>query len=166
AALVFDGDEAVAWCEYGTPEELPNIYHLKEYEADLDRLPDYRITCFFVDKKYRRHGLTAIALRGALELIARDGGGVVEGYPHDTEDGKKVSVLYNSTRSLFERAGFSYLLPKGKRNCVLRLIITPAAKSAFRTAVEGHSRTTGPAARPLANNGCVEFADEFVRRFR
>lgn len=27
AALVFDGDEAVAWCEYGNPEELPNIYH-------------------------------------------------------------------------------------------------------------------------------------------
>jgi hypothetical protein len=25
AALVFDGDEAVAWCQYGTPEELPNI---------------------------------------------------------------------------------------------------------------------------------------------
>jgi len=127
AALVFDGHEAVAWCEYGTPEELPNIYHLKEYEADLDRLPDYRITCFFVDKKYRRHGLTAIALRGALELIAQAGGGVVEGYPHDTEDGKKVSVLYNSTRGLFERAGFSYLRPKGKRNCVMRISVTPAA---------------------------------------
>jgi hypothetical protein len=24
AALVFDGEVAVAWCEYGTPEELPN----------------------------------------------------------------------------------------------------------------------------------------------
>jgi hypothetical protein len=33
---VFDGEVAVAWCEYGTPEELPNIYHRKEYEADLD----------------------------------------------------------------------------------------------------------------------------------
>jgi hypothetical protein len=56
AALVFDGDEAVAWCQYGAPEELPNIYHRKEYEAELDTLPDYRITCLFVDKKYRRKG--------------------------------------------------------------------------------------------------------------
>jgi len=40
AALVFDGDLAVAWCEYGTPEELPNINHRKEYEAGLDRWPD------------------------------------------------------------------------------------------------------------------------------
>jgi hypothetical protein len=44
---------------------------------------------------------------------------VVAGYLHDT-DGRKVSVLYNGTRSLFERAGFSYVRPKGTRNCVMR----------------------------------------------
>lgn len=27
AALVFDGGTAVGWCEYGTPAELPSIYH-------------------------------------------------------------------------------------------------------------------------------------------
>jgi hypothetical protein len=30
ATLVFDGDEAVAWAQYGPPEELPNIHHRKE----------------------------------------------------------------------------------------------------------------------------------------
>jgi hypothetical protein len=50
---VFDGDVAVAWCQYGPPDELPNIKHRTEYEAGLDRLPDYRITCFFVDRNYR-----------------------------------------------------------------------------------------------------------------
>lgn len=59
ASLVFDGNEAVAWCEYGTPEELPNIYHRKQYEAELDRSPDYRITCLFVGKNYRRKGRRA-----------------------------------------------------------------------------------------------------------
>src|SRR5262245_54974646 len=56
AALVFDRDIAVGWCQYGTPDELPNIYHRKEYEAGLDRLPEYRLTCFFVDSGYRRKG--------------------------------------------------------------------------------------------------------------
>ena len=79
AALVYDGDEAVAWCEYGTPVELPNIYHRKQYEEELDVRPDYRITCLFVDKRYRRQGLSAVALQGALDLIAAAGGGVVEG---------------------------------------------------------------------------------------
>ena len=40
----------VARCEYGSPEELPSIYHLKEYNAGLDKAPDYRLTCFFVDR--------------------------------------------------------------------------------------------------------------------
>jgi GNAT superfamily N-acetyltransferase len=123
AALVFDGDEAVAWAQYGPPGELPNIHHRKEYEETLDTLPDYRITCIFVDKKYRRKGVTAIALHGAIDLIAEAGGGLVEGYPHDTTDGRKVSVLYNTTRSLYERAGFSYVRAKGKRNCVMRRVV-------------------------------------------
>jgi hypothetical protein len=41
AALVFDGDEAVAWAQYGPPGELPNIHHRKEYEQTLDKPPDY-----------------------------------------------------------------------------------------------------------------------------
>jgi GNAT superfamily N-acetyltransferase len=127
AALVFDGEQAVAWCEYGTPDELPNINHRKEYEAGLGDPPDYRLTCFFVDKKYRRKGLSEAALQGALDLIAEAGGGRVEAYPQDTQ-GKKItaSFLYNGTRSLFEQAGFAYDRPKGKNHCVMSTTVAPA----------------------------------------
>jgi GNAT superfamily N-acetyltransferase len=121
AALVFDGDAAVAWCQYGTPEELPNIYHRREYEAGLDQPPDYRLTCFFVDRDYRRKGVAAVALAGALGLIAEAGGGVVEGYPQDTAGQKtSASFLYSSTRTMFEKVGFTYERSKGTKNCVMR----------------------------------------------
>ena len=105
AAVVFDGDTAVGWCQYGSPDELSRIYHRKEYEAGLVEPPDYRLTCLFVDKAYRPKGASAVALKGALALIQEAGGGVVEGYPHDT-DGKRVSAsfLYNGTRE-FARTG-------------------------------------------------------------
>jgi GNAT superfamily N-acetyltransferase len=131
AALVFDGDAAVAWAQYGTPDELPNIHHRKEYEATrTDEPPDYRITCIFVDRDYRRTGVAGVALRGALELIANAGGGVVEGYPQDLPQGKKISAsfLYNTTRSLYEQTGFSYDRPKGKNHCVMRRTVSPAKK--------------------------------------
>ena len=127
AALVFDGDVAVAWCQYGSPDELPNIYHLKEYNARrTEKAPDYRLTCFFVDRNYRRKGVAAVALRGALDLIAKAGGGVVEAYPQDTL-GKRTSgsFLYNGMRSLFEKAGFSYERSKGKNHCVMRRTASP-----------------------------------------
>ena len=127
AALVFDGDRAVGWCQYGTPEELPSISHRKEYDAGLVAPPDYRLTCFFVDRDYRRDGVSAVALRGALDLIAEAGGGVVEGYPYDTQRIKvNGSFLYNGTRSLFEQAGFTYERPKGKNHCVMRTRIAPS----------------------------------------
>jgi len=127
AALVFDGDLAVGWCQYGTPEELPGIHHRKEYDATLVELPDYRLTCIFVDKACRKKGVAKAALRGALDLIAEAGGGVVEGYPHDLPEGKKMSssFLYNLTRRVYEQAGFTYDRSKGKGNCVMKATIPP-----------------------------------------
>jgi len=121
AALVFDGDTAVGWAQYGGPDELPGIAHRKEVETGESPLPDWRITCVFVDRRYRRRGVARIAVDGALELIAAAGGGVVESYPQDTR-GKKVSAsfLYNATRSTFEQAGFTYARPKGKNHCIVR----------------------------------------------
>ncbi len=126
AALVLDGDDAIAWAEFGPPEELPNIHHRKEYLAGVDELPDYRITCIFVDRDHRREGVAARALEGALSLIAAAGGGVVEGYPHDVPEGKRVnaSFLYNTTRTTYEKAGFSYDRPKGQGNCVMRRTVS------------------------------------------
>lgn len=131
AALVFDGDRAVAWCEYGTPDELPNIHHRKQYLAETEGQPDYRLTCIFIDKAYRRKGLSALALRGALDLIAQAGGGTVEGYPQELSDGRRVgaSFLYNGTRSLYEQAGFTYLRPKGLNHTVMRRTLAPAQVS-------------------------------------
>ena len=77
AALVMDGDEAIAWAEYGTPDELPTLHHRKEYDATKTADPDYRITCVFVDKRHRRQGVTELAITGALDLIAQAGGGRV-----------------------------------------------------------------------------------------
>jgi GNAT superfamily N-acetyltransferase len=127
AALVFDGAAAVAWAQYGSPDDLTNIHHLKDYEKTrTGELPDYRITCIFVDRDHRRNGVAGVALRGAVDLIAKEGGGVVEGYPQDTQ-GKKISAkfLYNVTRSLYEQTGFSYDRPKGKNHCVMRRTVSP-----------------------------------------
>lgn len=125
AALVLDGDVAVAWAEYGPVEELPNIHHRKEWEQGVVRIPDYRITCLFVDRRYRRSGMAAVAVRGALALIAAAGGGLVESYPHDLPPDKKTSssFLYNATRSMYEQLGFAYQRPKGKGNCVMTKVV-------------------------------------------
>jgi len=126
AALVMIGDEAIAWAEYGTPAELPTIHHRKQYLAEADLLPDYRVTCIFVDKRYRGQGYAKVALDAALDLIAAQGGGVVEGYPHEIgEKRMNNSFVYNGTRAMYEEAGFVFVRPKGLKNTVMRRTVEP-----------------------------------------
>ncbi|MFX4273888.1 GNAT family N-acetyltransferase [Propionibacteriaceae bacterium Y1685] len=127
ASLVMIGDEAVAWAEYGTPDELPNIHHGKQYRAEADLIPDYRVTCIFVDKRHRKKGLAKAALQGALDQIATHGGGIVEGYPHEIgEKRMNNSFVYNGTRTMYEEAGFEFIRPKGLRNTVMRRTVAAA----------------------------------------
>ncbi|MFI7642724.1 GNAT family N-acetyltransferase [Nonomuraea sp. NPDC049400] len=75
----------VGWCQFGPTDELPRTRHRRAYLTDLDALPDWRITCFLVDRRYRRRGVAATALEGALQEITRLGGGRVESYPQDPD---------------------------------------------------------------------------------
>jgi GNAT superfamily N-acetyltransferase len=108
------------------PERAAGNHPPQGVESAGAPLPDYRLTCF-VDRRYRRKGVAAAALDAALQLIADAGGGVVEAYPYETA-GKKVSAsfLYNATRNMCERAGFTYDRPKGKNHCVMRKVIEPS----------------------------------------
>ena len=117
AALVYDGGNCIGWCQFGAPEELPRIKHLRVYSEGSFEVPRWRITCFFVDKAYRGQGVSSAALAGALEEIARLGGGTVESYPEDVT-GRNVSAsfLYNSRLSMFERQGFERVRRLGKNH--------------------------------------------------
>jgi GNAT superfamily N-acetyltransferase len=124
AALVYDGPACVGWCQFGPTDELPRIKHRRAYLEGLDALPDWRITCFFVDRAHRRSGVASAALAGALEEIARCGGGTVESYPEDTERRSTAAAfLHNGTVAMFERHGFERTRRIGKHRWVVAKVV-------------------------------------------
>lgn len=129
AALVYDGPTCVGWCQFGPTSELPGIKLQKAYLEGLTKLPDWRITCFFVDREYRHRGVARTALRGALREIARLGGGTVESYPQDVEGHTTSgSFLHNVTTSMFEREGFRRGRRLGKNHYVLTKVVRKAPR--------------------------------------
>ncbi|MFW5474085.1 N-acetyltransferase family protein [Knoellia sp. CPCC 206450] len=71
AALVVDDDGAVqGWAQFGDVAELPGIKHRRAYEQEPPSVPDWRITCVFVDKRHRGRGVARLAVEGAVDLIA------------------------------------------------------------------------------------------------
>ncbi len=110
ASLVFANDECLGWCQFGSPEELPEIKSRRRYEKDLTTLPDWRITCFFTGKGQRRHG-----------------GGTVERYPEETDDRTlSGSFLHTGPMAAFENHGFRRTRPISPHRWVVTRTVDPA----------------------------------------
>jgi GNAT superfamily N-acetyltransferase len=118
AALVFDGEDCLGWCQFGPPAELPRIKSRAAYERGATTRADWRIACCFVGKGLRRQGVATAALAGALELIAGLGGGTVEGFPEDAAS-VPAGFLFNGALSTYERLGFTRDRKIGKHRWVV-----------------------------------------------
>src|SRR5881409_3928861 len=119
AALVYDGPDVVGWCQFGPPLELPG--RMSGYGKMDVAPPDWRTTCFFVDRDHRREGVARAALEGALRFIAAKGGGTVDGYPIALPKGKKYSssFVWGGTESMYLNLGFRPLGSFGASNRVM-----------------------------------------------
>ena len=125
AALAFDGDDCVGWCQFGAPDEVPRIKSRAAYEKGQTTAPDWRIGCCYVGRGHRRQGVAAVALAGALDLIAALGGGIVEGYPEHAGS-VPAGFLFNGALSTFEKLGFTRNRQIGKHRWVVTKLVKPA----------------------------------------
>ena len=105
AALVFDGDDCLGWCQFGVPEELPRIKSRAAYEKGRTTSPDWRIACSFVGKGRRRQG-----------------GGTVEGHPEDAGS-VPAGFLFNGALSTYEQLGFVRDRQIGKHRWVMTRLV-------------------------------------------
>ncbi len=118
--LVYRDGRPAGWCQFGRREDLPRIERGRKYRSlagTLDGPPAWRITCFFVDRPYRRTGIAQFALHAALGAIRRHGGGIVEAYP--ATHGRAVATWFGTVR-MFEREGFRVVRPFGASNVLVR----------------------------------------------
>ena len=128
ATLVYDGKSLVGWCQYGLKDELPRIDAGRNYRKLEPLKPDrklWRITCFYVDKHYRKQGVARAGLKGALESIKKQGGGLVEAYPVVS---KKMAInpewLWFGTPKMFLREKFKRIAPLGTSLVLMRKNLT------------------------------------------
>ncbi len=130
--LLYDGGNPIGWCAYGLRQEFPRIDNGRNYKR-LDKLDEpeklWRITCFFVDRDYRKKGVADLALKAALDSIKEHGGGVVEAYPVTQKSAKAWSKwsswFWFGTESMFERENFKLVGPMGPHHLLVRRTIKP-----------------------------------------
>ena len=127
--LIYDKDNPIGWVAYGSKTEFPRIDNGRHYKklAPEETENLWRITCFFVDRDYRKKGVARAALKAALTSIQKKGGGIVEAYPVTAKSAKQWSKWSNwmwfGKTSMFEREKFKVVGSLGPHHLLMRRTI-------------------------------------------
>lgn len=96
----------VGWCNIGPRAEITRLTRSRLIRP-VDDLPVWSIVCVVVRPGYRRQGVIAPLLEGAVAYAAANGAPAVESYPVDPPGRMDLTMAFVGTRAMFERAGFS-----------------------------------------------------------
>lgn len=114
--LAYADGEPIGWCSIAPRE----TYEALERSRALPRLDDaavWSVVCFFVDRHYRRQGVTLGLLKAAVKYAKSKGARVIEGYP--VEPGARL-YTYMGSPATFREAGFRDVTPKGQARKMMR----------------------------------------------
>lgn len=105
--VAYLGDEPVGWVAVAPRSEYPRVERSPKLRP-IDDQPVWSISCFYIDRRHRRQGVSGALLAAAVEHARARGARLVEAYPIDTSDRGKVPSgdIFTGTLAMFERAGF------------------------------------------------------------
>jgi len=124
--LAYDCDRAVGWCALGPRVDFPRLARSRIL-APVDDALAWSVVCFFVDRHYRRRGVTLALLQAAKKYARSRGAAILEGYPVDARDQKVVPAFaYTGLASAFAAAGFVEVARRSPTRPIMRCDLTAA----------------------------------------
>jgi GNAT superfamily N-acetyltransferase len=120
--LAYSEGYPVGWIAVEPRSAYPKLAHSRILKP-VDDEPVWSITCFFVEKKHRRKGITVELLKAAVEHVKTQGGKIVEGYPVDTQQSQSDAFIYTGTASAFKQAGFKEVARNSPTRPIFRYVI-------------------------------------------
>ncbi len=104
--LAYAQKKPVAWCSVAPRRDFSALERSRVLKK-IDDQPVWSVTCFFIDRGWRKKGLSVRLLRAAVEYVAEQGGRIVEGYPVEPKKAKTADVfVWTGLASTFLKAGF------------------------------------------------------------
>jgi GNAT superfamily N-acetyltransferase len=114
-----DGTPA-GWVSLSLREDFPRLERSRIMKA-IDEQPVWSIVCLFIDKAYRKQGISLRLLQAAVEYAVNQGAKIVEGYPVDRKDGTcRDADMFHGAQSIFEKAGFVEVARRSSTRPVMR----------------------------------------------
>ena len=115
----YDG-QAIAWCAFAPREDFIKLEKSRVHKR-IDDKTVWSIPCFFIDKDFRRHGVSVELLKGVIKYAKETGIKIIEAYPTTpTQEKLADSFAWIGLYKSFERAGFEIVDRTSKNRPMVR----------------------------------------------
>ena len=121
--IAYDNKTPVGWVAFAPREEYKRLETSRVLKV-VDDKPVWSVVCFFINKNYRRKGLTVELLKEAGKHAKKNGARIIEGYPVDPKTKDYAPVFaYTGLASAFKKAGFTEVTRRSETRPIMRKIL-------------------------------------------
>jgi len=112
--------QAIAWCAFSPREDFIKLEKSRVHRR-IDDTMVWSIPCFFIDKNFRRHGVSVELLKGVIRYAEENGIEIIEAYPAIPTQAKLPdSFAWIGLFRSFESAGFEIVDRTSKNRPMVR----------------------------------------------
>jgi GNAT superfamily N-acetyltransferase len=126
--LGYRGEQPVGWVALAPRSDYPTLERSRIL-SPVDDQPVWSIVCFYVDRHFRRSGLTVQLLHGVIDYARQQGANMLEGYPVDPKGESLPPVfVYTGLAPAFLQAGFVEVARRSPTRPIMRLSLEKLSK--------------------------------------
>lgn len=104
--LAYIDGKPMGWCAVAPRDVYVRLENSRVLKR-IDSQPVWSITCLYIEKSYRRQGLSTELIKGAINYCKLNGVKIIEAYPVIPYSNKVPDpFIWTGTPSAFEEAGF------------------------------------------------------------
>jgi GNAT superfamily N-acetyltransferase len=119
---LIDG-QPIAWCAFAPREDYIKLEKSRVHKR-IDNERVWSIPCFYIDKNFRRSGVSVLLLKGAISYAKKAGIKIIEAYPIiPTQNRLPDSFAWTGLYKSFERAGFEIADRTSKNRPMVRYFV-------------------------------------------
>ena len=121
--LVYENTQPVGWCSVASRDDFPVLENSRVLKR-IDNKPVWSVVCFYINKNFRKKGLTIELLNAAKKYVKVKKGRIIEGYPVEPKSGKTADAFaWTGLASAFLKAGFKEVERRSETRPIMRFFI-------------------------------------------
>ena len=118
--LGFYEGQPIAWCAFAPRKDFLKLTNSRVHKR-IDDLLVWSIPCFFIDKNFRRQGVSVQLLKGVIQYAQKEKIDIVEAYPTiPTKEKLPDSFAWIGLYKSFEQTGFEIVDRTSKNRPMVR----------------------------------------------